>query len=193
MNSTRSNKQATILVVDDEEDLADIYTMYLNEVYTVQTAYSGDEALEAMNPDIDVVLLDRRMPGQSGSEVLRQIRNWGYDCPIVFITAVEPDIEILSMDFDEYLTKPISPNDLQEVVEAMLAREEHETIVRDAIVLVSKMVTLEAKMDIRDLEESEEYAEAQRRFNEVREKIEAPPNEGLYSELVQEKLQLLFE
>lgn len=56
------DRQATVLVVDDEKDLADVYAEHLKERYTVRTEYSGNEALEAMSPDVDVVLLDRRMP-----------------------------------------------------------------------------------------------------------------------------------
>jgi DNA-binding response OmpR family regulator len=186
-------QQATVLVVDDEKDLANVYAEHLERQYTVRTAYSGNGALEAMSPDVDVVLLDRRMPDKTGSEVIELIRARGYNCRIVFITAVDPVPDVLSRGFDEYLTKPVSADELFNVMEAMLARDEYVRNIEEAIALVSKMGTLEAKMDIGELERSEEYAEVQRRFHDLREEIETPPVEGMYSDLAQEKLQVLFE
>jgi DNA-binding response OmpR family regulator len=186
-------QQATVLVVDDEKDLANVYAEHLERRYTVRTAYSGDGALDAMSPDVDVVLLDRRMPDKSGSEVTELIRTRGYNCRIVFITAVDPGPDILSREFDEYLTKPVIAEELFEIVEAMLARDEYVRNIEEAIALVSKMGTLEAKMDIDELEQSEKYMEMQRRFDELRKEVGKPPSQGMYSDLAQEKLQTLFE
>lgn len=189
----KTDEQEVVLVVDDEKAVADVYAKHLSERYDVRTAYSGDGALETMSPAIDVVLLDRRMPDRSGSEVLDRIRSDGYDCRIVFITAIEPNLDILSLEFDEYLTKPVFADDLYDVVEAMLARNEYVETVQESIALVSKMATLEAKMDIDELEASEEYAAVQRRFQELREDVRSPPSEGIYTDLAQQKLQVLFE
>jgi len=185
--------QPTVFVVDDEDEVADTYSKSLKGSYAVRTAYSGEEAIESMSPDVDVVLLDRRMPEISGDKVLEKIRNTGYDCRIVLITAIEPELEILSLDFDEYLTKPVGPDDLHEVVEAMLARTEYVTTVREAIALASKMATLESKMDIEELEASEEYRRIQRRFRELREEVNSPPDDSLYTDLAEEKIRTLFE
>jgi DNA-binding response OmpR family regulator len=191
---TRGHSQgATVLVVDDERDVADLYAEYLAERHDVRSAYSGDEALEAMSPDVDIVLLDRRMPGKSGDEVVDLIRARGYNCRIVFITAVDPDIDTLTQEFDEYLVKPVFEDDLNDVVEAMLARNEYVETIEEAITLVSKMGTLEAKMDIDELERSEKYTEAQDRFHELRDEIGTPPDESMYSDLAREKLETLFE
>ena len=51
-----------ILVVEDEEPLADLFTAWLSDEYTVDTAYTGEEALELLNETLNVVLLDRRLP-----------------------------------------------------------------------------------------------------------------------------------
>lgn len=189
----RSRGEATVLVVDDEEGVADIYAEHLTERYTVRTAYSGDGAIESMSPDIDVVLLDRRMPDRSGGEVIDRIRGRGYNCRVVFITAVEPDLDVLSLGFDEYLVKPVLARELYDVVDAMLARNEYVATVREAISLASRIATLESKMDVEELEESDRYTDAQERFHELREDVETPPSEGIYSELTREKLELLFE
>lgn len=189
----RSEIQPTVLVVDDEAEVADVYAKHLSESYAVRTAYSGDEAVALLNPDVDVVLLDRRMPDMSGDEVLTHIRSQRYDCFVVFLTAVQPTKDILTLDFDEYLTKPVSPGELHEIVETMLSRREYVRQVRDAIALASKLATLEAKMDIAELEASDEYAALLRQFEELRGEVGSPPEEGTYSALAREKLQALFE
>jgi len=71
-----TSTQATVLVVDDEHHLADLYTDYLADDHEVLTAYGGEEALELLDDpdtDVDVTLLDRRMPDLSGDEVLAAI------------------------------------------------------------------------------------------------------------------------
>ena len=65
---------ATVLVVDDEEMVADAFSLLLERWYTVRTAHGGEEALSLVDGDVDVVLLDRRMPDRSGDEVLRDLR-----------------------------------------------------------------------------------------------------------------------
>ncbi len=62
----------SVLIAEDEPDLANLYTSRLEERYDVRTAYDGTEALEAIDGDIDVVLLDRRMPGLSGDLASRR-------------------------------------------------------------------------------------------------------------------------
>jgi len=59
-----------VLIVDDEPDLADLYASWLPEQYAVVTAYDGRGALDALDGSVNVVLLDRRMPGMSGDEVV---------------------------------------------------------------------------------------------------------------------------
>jgi len=55
---------------------------------------------------VDVVLLDRMMPGMSGQEVLAAIRERGLDCRVAMVTAVDADFDVIEMGFDEYLGKP---------------------------------------------------------------------------------------
>jgi DNA-binding response OmpR family regulator len=114
-----ANPDPTILVVDDEESVADGYALRLGSQYDdVETAYGGIEAvqtIEAIDPDI--VLLDRRMPDLSGDEVLEEIREDANACRVIMVTAVDPDYDIAAMDFDDYLTKPIEKEDLFAAIE----------------------------------------------------------------------------
>lgn len=149
----------TILVVDDERDLADLYEVWLSEEYRVRTAYGGEEALDVCDNAVDVVLLDRRMPDLSGDEVLERLRDRGNDCQVVMVTAVDPDFDIVEMEIDDYLVKPIARPQLVDTVERMLVRSSYDDRLQRKFQLVEKKVTLEAAKSPHELDESDEYTE----------------------------------
>jgi len=122
-----SFENATILAVDDERDLVDIYRTWFGGRYTIREAYGGREAISAFDEDVDLVLLDRRMPGLSGDEVLERLREADHDCPVVMVTAVEPDEGMIELPFDEYVVKPIDKAELRESIERALARADDDT------------------------------------------------------------------
>ena len=139
---------SNILIVEDEKTLADLFADWLTDEYTVDTAYSGEEALEVLDEILDIVLLDRRLPDRSGDTVLGEIRERGFDCRVAMISAVTPDFDVLEMDFDTYLTKPASEADLNAVVKRLLARTRYEDQLQDYFALVSKRATLQANVDV---------------------------------------------
>mgnify|MGYP002760383065 CR=1 FL=1 len=122
-----STENATILAVDDERELVGIYKAWFSDKYTVRSAYGGREALSEFDETVDIVLLDRRMPGTSGDEVLESLREDGHDCPVVMITAVEPDEGMIDLPFDEYVVKPVNREELLETVEDVLLQAEDDT------------------------------------------------------------------
>lgn len=148
---------ATILLIDDERDIVRIYESHLESSYEVRTATSAHEGLELLDDSVDVVLLDRHMPDMSGDEVLTTIRDNGVNCRVVMATAIEPDTDLLDMDFDEYLVKPLTGEELRLAVERMLARNRLEDRLEDMIDLSVTLATLESKLEIEDLEESDKY------------------------------------
>jgi CheY-like chemotaxis protein len=111
---------ATVLVVDDEPGLVDLYVAFLEPEYDVRTATNGDEALQACDETVDVVLLDQRMPDMSGDEVLAELRQRNFDVRVAMLTAVEPDQDIVDMSFDDYKTKPVERSDLLSLVDTLL-------------------------------------------------------------------------
>ena len=136
--NTMTDEQLTILVVDDEQEIADLYSMWLDREHEVRTAYSGQEALEAVDESVDIVFLDRRMPELTGDEVLAEMRERGLDCCVALMTAVDPDFDIIDLGFDAYLTKPVMRDDLDEAVETLREREAVEKTRREYRALVSK-------------------------------------------------------
>lgn len=163
---------SVVLLVDDEPDIVAAYQEQLREAYTTRSAFSGEEALEELDGSVDVVLLDRRMPGMSGDELLEQIRDQEFDCWVVMVTAIKPDMDIVALEFDEYLTKPVSDSQLNDVIERMLAREQLDTQIQQIVEMGSKLATLEAKLDYEQLQESDHYGELREEFDDLREEVE---------------------
>ncbi len=167
-----SPEQSTVLVVDDEQDVADLYAMWLQDEYRVLSAYEGEEALDVLDDTVDVVLLDRRMPGQSGDDVLDEIRTRELECRVVMVTAVKPDFDILEMGFDDYLVKPVSRDDLLVTVEQMLTRVDYGAKLQEYFSLVSKKAVLEAEKDPSTLEANDEYAELRTKIDQLRSEVD---------------------
>ena len=158
---------ARVLIVDDERHLADLHARWLGDVYPVRTAYHGDEAIEALDHSVEVVLLDRRMPGLSGDEVLEVVRERGYSCRVAMVTAVEPDFDILHMGFDDYLVKPVSFEELQATIDRLLTRNSYDEQVDEYARLLSKKAALETEKTRHQLEESRAFAELESRIEHL--------------------------
>jgi len=167
-----TDEQATILVVDDERDIADLYTTWLEMDHEVLTAYNGQEALDSISPDVDIVFLDRQMPDYSGDEVLERVRDRGLDCRVVMVTAVDPGFDILEMAFDDYLTKPVMREDLSEAVESMRERDDYDETLQEYFALTSKKATLEAEKSPSELKDNDEYQRMVERVDELEEEAD---------------------
>jgi DNA-binding response OmpR family regulator len=153
------NTHGTVLVVDDERDIADLYSAWLGSEYDVRTAYGPEAALEKADDDVDVTFLDRQMPGMNGDEVLERLRERDIDSRVVMVTAVDPDFDIVDMPFDDYLTKPVMREDLVEAVDEMLTRDGYDEQLQEYFALASKKATLEAQKDPVELRNSDAYRE----------------------------------
>ncbi|MFC7395072.1 response regulator YycF [Scopulibacillus cellulosilyticus] len=119
-----------ILVVDDEQPIADILQFNLEkEGYEVICAYDGDEALQKVEEEKpDMILLDVMLPVKDGMEVCREIRK-KYNTPIIMLTAKDSEIDkVLGLELgaDDYVTKPFSNRELIARVKANLRRHQND-------------------------------------------------------------------
>ncbi|MFC7177024.1 response regulator transcription factor [Halosegnis marinus] len=114
-----------VLVADDEPALAELYTVWLAG-YETRTVHDGDAAVAAFDGTVDAAVLDRRMPGRSGAEVLEHVRSRRPACPVAMVTATDPDPEVAALGFDEYLLKPATREELRSLVESLLALPMHD-------------------------------------------------------------------
>ncbi len=117
-----------ILVVDDEQNIRDLATLYLEkEGFEVEGASNGLDALKRVKASMPaLIILDLMMPGMDGFEVCREVRR-EYDVPIVMLTARNEDVDKivgLELGADDYVTKPFNPRELVARVKAILRRAE---------------------------------------------------------------------
>ena len=118
---------ATILIVEDEHAVArGIQYALQQEGYEVPVARSGEEGLEIATREApDLVVLDVRLPGIDGFEVLRRIRAAGAKMPILVLTARDDEVDKvigLELGADDYLTKPFGLRELMSRIKALLRR-----------------------------------------------------------------------
>ena len=164
--------EPTVLIVEDEPDLANLYAAWLREACDVETAYNGSQALEAIDESVDIVLLDRRMPGLSGDEVLETIRDRDLDTRVAMVTAVEPDFDIIEMGFEDYLVKPVSKDDLLETIDQLLLRSTYDEQLQEFFALASKKALLDSQKTEAELRASEEYRRLEDRLAVMRAKVD---------------------
>ncbi|WP_096388847.1 response regulator [Halopenitus persicus] len=157
----------TVLIVDDEPDVVRVYELALGDAYDVRKAYDGEEALEKVDDAVDVVLLDRRMPGPSGRDVLEEIRRRDVDVRVGIVTAVDPDFDVAEMDFDAYLTKPVADEDVRKTVAELLSRAEYDDSTTELVAVAEKKAALEAEKTKQELAANDEYRALVERLSEL--------------------------
>lgn len=161
----------TVAVVDDEPRIRDLYATWLAERYDVVTAADGEAALSIVDDAVDVVLLDRRLPDLTGDEVLDRLRDRGYEGWVVMVTAVDPDVDVAAMSFDDYLVKPVDRETLHEAVEVLAARAEYDEDLREYFQVIAKLGALEAAMTESELAASEEYERLEDQQRQLKERM----------------------
>lgn len=125
----------TLLIVDDERGIVDMLKACFSSQYEVLTAYSGQEALQKVEYQPDLILLDINMPEIDGLSVCKIIRE-SITCPILFLTArIESADKIIGFQAgaDDYILKPFDLDELEARVAAHLRREQRrnrQSIVR---------------------------------------------------------------
>lgn len=118
-------EQAKILIVDDNPEIREVLGILLgSEGYLVAEAENGNQALELLSEDTDLVILDVMMPGLTGLKTCEKIREKS-NVPILFLTAKTQDADKsigLLVGGDDYLAKPFSHSELTARVKALLRR-----------------------------------------------------------------------
>ena len=119
----------SVLIVDDEQPMVYMLSKQLEHWgYPCATALCGQEALAALGTrQFDLMLLDVRMPGISGLEVLKQSKRDFPSMPVVMLSAVI-DLKIvadaIALGADDYIKKPCDPDDLKSKIQCVMERTE---------------------------------------------------------------------
>ena len=116
----------TVLIAEDEEDIRNIMTLYLQQEYHVISYGNGEEALAGIIENKpDIVLLDVLLPGINGFNICQQLRKRNVMTPVIFVSAKREQrdkIRGLEIGGDDYMTKPFDPAELMARVKANLRR-----------------------------------------------------------------------
>ena len=123
-----TEEQRRILVVDDEDMVRSLLKRTLEEAgYDVITAANGQEALDELTQfEVNLMLLDIKMPGLSGFEVLERVRQRS-DTPVIMLTAIGDVTKVrdsLALGADDYIRKPFKRGELLARIQAKLRRAE---------------------------------------------------------------------
>ena len=147
----------SVLIVEDEESLAEPLAFLLKkEGFEVALAGDGPTALEIFaSEQIDIVLLDLMLPGMSGTEVCRQLRQTS-SVPVIMVTARESEIDKvvgLELGADDYVTKPYFARELIARIRAVLRRggdntPQSEELADDGMVLRENRVMMDVERHI---------------------------------------------
>ncbi|MBP5268617.1 MAG: response regulator transcription factor [Ruminococcus sp.] len=107
--------QKTILIIEDDAEINDMLRILLRQNgYSTISAYSGTEGLLAHSRDIDLILLDLMLPGRSGEEVIRDLKE-KHNVPVIITSVihdVEKKVDLFSLGADDYITKPFNNDEL---------------------------------------------------------------------------------
>ena len=127
VNRLSDNTRSTILVVEDDENILNLLTAYLESAgHQVSTAGNGNDGLElALSGQYEICVLDVMLPGCSGVEIASALKDAECESAILFLTALGNEADILrgfGAGADDYMVKPFSPRELLVRVNAILRR-----------------------------------------------------------------------
>ena len=128
-----NNEQPHIALVDDDPKIRELTAKYLSDQeLSVKTAANGSELDELMkNNNISLIILDLMMPEESGLNICQRLRVNNVEIPIIMLTAKGDEVDRivgLEMGADDYLPKPFNPRELLARVNAILRRQQHNSI-----------------------------------------------------------------
>jgi len=123
---------AHIAIIEDEADLLELEEYHLGKAgYQVTGLLSARHARQLLDEEtIDLLIVDRNLPGTEGSEFVAQLRRDGYEIPVIFVSAKDQASDIeegFERGADDYLTKPFNMNELLLRAEAILRRTRRGT------------------------------------------------------------------
>lgn len=176
----RGSDEVTVLVLEDETELLDAYVKGIGLEYDVCAAESGVEAIEHIEErgdELDVALLDRRLPESSGDDVLKYLQTQSIECRTAMVTAVDPTFDIIDMGFDDYVIKPVTPSDLRDVIDRLMTLDEYDETYRRLSEKRVKQSVLAAEKSRAELRTNEEFVRLQEEIATLEAELESIESE----------------
>jgi len=121
----------TILIVEDEEDILELIEFNLQSVGYDTVGLSDTKLVEKLleEEDVDLILMDRNLPGVDGADFVAELRTKGLNQPVIYVTAKDSEVDIIdgfNKGADDYITKPFSLDELKARIKAVLHRSKKE-------------------------------------------------------------------
>jgi CheY-like chemotaxis protein len=172
MSSTAGETLPTAVLVDDEKEVADAYALRLRGLCDIETVYDGQQALDVLDEQsVDIVLLDRHMPGMSGDEVLDRLAEREFSGRVIMVTAIDPGFDVLDMPFDDYLCKPVEREDIRDAVSQQCEILGYETL-GEYFSAASKRSVIETELPEDQRANHEEYEAIVEQTERLRERAQ---------------------
>lgn len=171
-------EQVSVLVVEDDHALADLYADWLGESYDVTTAYTSEEAFDRLTEDIDVAIVDRRLPRLSGDEIIERIIDRDLEIQVAIVSAVTPNFAVIGLGIEDYLVKPVKRDELVSLIDRMVQRASYTDTIQELERLRSTKATIEAEMSENELEDREEYDALMTEITELEAQADALADES---------------
>jgi CheY-like chemotaxis protein len=170
MSETAEETLPIALLVDDEKEVADAYALRLRGLCDIETVYDGQTALDRIESTaVDVLLLDRHMPGMSGDEVLDRLTATDFAGRVIMVTAIDPGFDVLDMPFDDYLCKPVDREDIRDAVAQQCTILGYETL-GEYFSAASKRSVIETELPEEKRAEHDDYQAIVDRTEQLRDR-----------------------
>ena len=174
-NNKKENKtKAKVMIVEDEESLAQLYDHKLNDDFETIVANNAAEALKKLGPEYSYLVLDRRLPGMSGDKILEYLRDQAYDVSVIIVSAIDPDQDVIEHPYDEYLTKSVAGDELLDAINRVEKKNRLVALFQQYIRKAQTLALLESKVDMTAKDElveigvlQEEVAEIEAEFSDL--------------------------
>lgn len=169
-----TNTTGRLLVVDDEPLLAELLAEWIREKWECETVTTPADVVSQVDETLDIVLLDRQMPGMSGEAVLDAIyEQLDVSLQVMMVSGVAPDFDIIDLPIDDYLRKPVERPILQAKIEQLFFRRTYRQDVEEYFVCAAKLDVLERVKAAGELAENDQYLSLRARADELRQEADA--------------------
>ncbi len=151
-------RNAHIVIIEDKEDILELEEYHLQKAGFEVTGFLSTKKVEELleEENVDLMIVDRNLPGMEGSEFVAQLREIGYQTPVIFVSAKEQQQEVeegFLRGGDDYLTKPFNMNELLLRVKSVLRRtmgsDEGKVIYKDILLELDERRVYVAKNEVK--------------------------------------------
>jgi DNA-binding response OmpR family regulator len=165
-------ERGVVLIVESERDLAERYMEWLRSDYDVRVARNGSEAVSQLDGDIDVVIIGLETSDMSCEEILDEIANRDVDCRVAMVGGADPGFDGTSIGFDEYLTTPLTGDELRDTVERLVGRVSLDDDLQEYASLVRQKAEVETEHSAGERETNDEADDLEDRIESTEQTVD---------------------